>query len=224
MGLTQPITPQALHAAASTGSISNLVVWRDVSAGDVIFVPAGTIHAIGAGLVIAEIQQRSDATFRMFDYGRKRELHIDNAVAVAVAGPAAFHVPPVQLSGARTVLVSNRHFTIEKFDLPPDSNWRLGSDSETWMLVLAGSGTTADFSVTIGAAVYLESDRADIGTGTAGLTGLLAYTGRGLAPDLQRRVGLADTTDARRTPEAAFSASLTQAMAEPAHGCIETVQ
>ena len=57
-------------------------------AGDVVFVPAGTIHAIGAGLVIAEIQQRSDATFRMFDFGRKRELHVANAVAVAAAGPA----------------------------------------------------------------------------------------------------------------------------------------
>ena len=51
--------------AIDDGSISDLVVWRDVAPGDVIFVPAGTIHAIGAGLVIAEIQQRSDATFRL---------------------------------------------------------------------------------------------------------------------------------------------------------------
>ena len=63
-------------------------MWRTVSPDDVIFIPAGTIHAIGAGLVIAEIQQRSDATFRLFDYGRKRELHIENAIAVADAGPA----------------------------------------------------------------------------------------------------------------------------------------
>ena len=62
-------------------------MWRAVSADDVISVPAGTIHAIGAGLVIAEIQQRSDATFRLFDHGRQRELHVESAIAVADAGP-----------------------------------------------------------------------------------------------------------------------------------------
>ncbi len=62
------------------GSISDLVEWQAVSPDDVIFVPAGTIHAIGAGLVIAEIQQLSDATFRLFDYGRQRELHIESVI------------------------------------------------------------------------------------------------------------------------------------------------
>ena len=71
---------------------------RRCRAGDTIFVPAGTIHAIGAGLVIAEIQQRSDATFRLFDHGRGRELHIENAIAVADAGPADFHVTPTRLT------------------------------------------------------------------------------------------------------------------------------
>jgi mannose-6-phosphate isomerase class I len=53
-------------------------------------VPAGAIHAIGGGLVIAEIQQRSDATFRLYDHGRQRELHIEDAIAVADVGPAKF--------------------------------------------------------------------------------------------------------------------------------------
>ena len=70
LGLKRRLTPQQLREAIDDGSISDLVVWQAVSAGDVIFVPAGTIHAIGAGLVIAEIQQRSDATFRLFDHGR----------------------------------------------------------------------------------------------------------------------------------------------------------
>ena len=88
LGLKRRLTPQQLRHAADDGSIADLVVWQAVSAGDAIFVPAGTIHAIGAGLVIAEIQQRSDATFRLFDHGRGRELHIENAIAVADAGPA----------------------------------------------------------------------------------------------------------------------------------------
>ena len=74
LGLSQRLTPQQLREAGEDGSITDLVVWHAVTQGDSIFVPAGTIHAIGAGLVIAEIQQRSDATFRLFDYGRKREL------------------------------------------------------------------------------------------------------------------------------------------------------
>ena len=55
--------------------------------GDVIFIPAGTIHALGAGIVLAEIQQRSDTTYRLFDYGRQRELHVDDGVAVANTWP-----------------------------------------------------------------------------------------------------------------------------------------
>ena len=77
LGLDQRLTRQQLRQAVDDGSISDLVVWQAVSPDDVIYVPAGTIHAIGAGLVIAEIQQRSDATFRLFDHGRQRELHVE---------------------------------------------------------------------------------------------------------------------------------------------------
>ena len=88
IGLKQRLTPQELRASIRDGSIASLTQWRSVAKGDIIFVPAGTIHAIGAGIVLAEIQQRSDTTFRLFDYGRQRELHEGNAVAVSEAGPA----------------------------------------------------------------------------------------------------------------------------------------
>ena len=80
IGLKRRMTSAQLRASIEDGSIADLVQWRGVVNDDVIFVPAGTIHAIGAGLVIAEIQQRSEATFRLFDYGRQRELHVDDAV------------------------------------------------------------------------------------------------------------------------------------------------
>ena len=88
VGLKGQLTAPQLRASIEDGSIADLVQWRPVRKDDAIFVPAGTIHAIGSGLVIAEIQQRSDATFRLFDYGRQRELHAVNAVASAHAGPA----------------------------------------------------------------------------------------------------------------------------------------
>jgi mannose-6-phosphate isomerase len=64
VGLNRRVTPQELRAAITNGSIVDLVQWRPVAKGDVIFIPAGTIHALGAGIVLAEIQQRSDTTYR----------------------------------------------------------------------------------------------------------------------------------------------------------------
>jgi mannose-6-phosphate isomerase len=97
LGLKKRVTAQQLRQASEDGSIADLVAWHAVSQGDSIFIPAGTIHAIGAGRIIAEIQ-RSDATFRLFDHGRQRELHIENAIAVADSGPAKFRVMPARLT------------------------------------------------------------------------------------------------------------------------------
>ena len=83
-----------MRASIEDGSIAELVQWRAVAKDDVIFVPAGTIHAIGAGIVLAEIQQSSDATFRLFDHGRQRELHVDNGVAAANAGRSISQATP----------------------------------------------------------------------------------------------------------------------------------
>ena len=98
LGLKRRLTPLQMRRAVDDGSIAGLVAWQTVRAGDTVFVAAGTVHAIGAGLVIAEIQQRSDATFRLFDHGRGRELHIENAIAVANAGPAGIRVTPIRVS------------------------------------------------------------------------------------------------------------------------------
>ncbi len=76
IGLKHPLSSVQLRAAVADGSIVSMVQWREVHEGDTCFVPAGTIHTIGAGIVLAEIQQQSDTTFRIFDYGHQRELHI----------------------------------------------------------------------------------------------------------------------------------------------------
>src|SRR6202045_1132810 len=83
VGLKRHLTPRELRASIRDGSIAGLTRWRPAVKGDIIFIPAGTIHAIGAGIVLAEIQQRSDATFRLFDFGRQRALDEDNGIAVA---------------------------------------------------------------------------------------------------------------------------------------------
>ena len=183
LGLKRRLTREQLRHAIDDGTISDLVVWQPAHPGDTTLVVAGTIHAIGAGLVIAEIQQRSDATFRLFDHGRGRELHIENALAVANAGPANFRVAPRRITDTRTLLASNSHFAFERIELAPNSIWCLEAELETWLLVISGSGRAGSFDVTTGDAIFAQSDRVSLRAGRNGLAGLVAYTGR-LIPEL----------------------------------------
>ncbi len=185
LGLKRRLSPEQLRHAIDDGSISDLVVWQAAHPGDTAFIPAGTVHAIGAGLVIAEIQQRSDATFRLFDHGRGRELHIESALAVATPGPADVLVTPTRLTDARTLLVSNSHFTLERIDLAPNSVWSLEAKHETWLLVVSGGARVDSFNVTIGDAVFAQSDHVNIRAGSNGLAGLVAYTGPAVPQFLQ---------------------------------------
>ena len=79
-----PVTRDELTAAARTGKIMDLLNWMEVDPGDTYFIPAGTVHAIGGGLALCEIQQNSNVTYRLYDYGRDRELHLEKAAAVSL--------------------------------------------------------------------------------------------------------------------------------------------
>lgn len=86
-GFKSEIGATELREAAERGTIEEMLDWHQVARGDFFFLPARTVHAIGAGLTILEVQQNSDITYRLYDYGRPRELHLDEAVAVAEAKP-----------------------------------------------------------------------------------------------------------------------------------------
>jgi mannose-6-phosphate isomerase len=88
LGLKQAMSEAELREAAADGSIEHRLDWIEARHGDFFSVPAGTIHAIGPGLSLIEIQQPSDVTYRLYDYGRDRELHVDDAVAVADRAPS----------------------------------------------------------------------------------------------------------------------------------------
>jgi mannose-6-phosphate isomerase len=87
IGLKHQVAADELRSGALDGSIEEMMNWHPVRRGDFIFVPSGTIHAIGAGISLLEFQQNADVTYRLYDYGRPRELHLDDAVAVARGGP-----------------------------------------------------------------------------------------------------------------------------------------
>lgn len=120
-GLRRATDPAAFREAVAKERLEELLNIVPVRAGDVIFVPAGTLHAINAGILLFEIQQKSDLTYRVYDYGRRdgqgrlRELHLDKAMAVldfGAAGPA--HVSPLPLAPGHELLVACPYFALER--------------------------------------------------------------------------------------------------------------
>jgi mannose-6-phosphate isomerase len=110
VGLNASTNEPSLRSAALDGSIEGMIDWRPAKAGDFVYNSAGTIHAIGAGVIVVEVQQNVDCTYRLYDYGRPRELHLDEGLAVSRTTPhhepRDRHVPP---TGTLT-LVSGPHF------------------------------------------------------------------------------------------------------------------
>jgi mannose-6-phosphate isomerase len=224
LGLSRRLTPLQLREAIDDDSIADLIVWHAVSANDVIFVPGRTIHAIGAGLIIAELQQRSDTTFRLFDPGRHRQLHIEDAILVADTGPANFEMHPNQLTAERRLLVSNPHFVFERIDLAANSSWYLEAERETWLLVLSGSAVAGSFEVALGDALFAQLDRVGIDVGASGMVGLVAYTGGGPVSHLLQRLTRPGSTHAGRPRELPMPISLTEAKPGSRNGRRETIK
>jgi len=83
VGLTQEMDADELRAAALDGSIERMLGYVEVRRGDFFSIPAGTIHTLGAGITLLEVQQNSDVTYRLYDFGRPRELHLEDALRVA---------------------------------------------------------------------------------------------------------------------------------------------
>lgn len=120
IGFKAPISPEAMRRAALDGSIEDLLQWHPARAGDFFYIPAGTVHAIGPGLSLVEVQQNSDMTYRLYDYGRPRELHLDAGIAVAqgLPYPRLLHCA-VPENGAVS-LVDGPHFRLDRLDGAPD--------------------------------------------------------------------------------------------------------
>jgi mannose-6-phosphate isomerase len=108
-GFREAISPRRVREAALSGEIEQLLKWWPVREGQVFFIPAGTVHALGGGITCCEIQQNNPITYRLYDYGRPRELHLERAMEVAVFEP---HPGPVVPAG--NVLASCRHFVTER--------------------------------------------------------------------------------------------------------------
>jgi mannose-6-phosphate isomerase len=139
LGFKAAISKEQAIAAAESGEIVDRLQWIPVAPGETYFVPAGTVHAIGAGIALCEIQQQSDITYRLFDYGRPRELHLEKGFSVSDLGPY----------DGRRVKVRCPYFATEELAFAGYLNLRTGAEL-TVLLVLEGEGTINGFPFQLG--------------------------------------------------------------------------
>lgn len=158
LGFREPITRERLHQATRTGEVEQLVNWIPVRAGQTYFTPAHTVHAIGAGIVLCEIQQNSDVTYRLWDYGRPRELHVEQAVPICDLAVHPGAVTPQSLGGGRESLVCCPYFVTESLTLPAGGEYRPDPQNSHLLICLEGTASIGDSTCRPGEVWLLPPD------------------------------------------------------------------
>jgi mannose-6-phosphate isomerase len=165
-GFREEITPERLRSSAVSGEIEHLLAWHDARPGDTFFIPAGTVHAIGGGLVLCEIMENCDLTYRLYDYGRPRELHLDHAARVSHLGPAA-----ARQQAREGVLVDCPYFTTEKHRV--SGRQRLESPGRTQsLIILEGELEISGLQANAGEVLRADSEAVEL-AGSATLLRIL---------------------------------------------------
>lgn len=144
LGFREPITRERLREASQSGEIESLLNWIEVHPGETYFTPAHTVHAIGAGIVLCEIQQNSDVTYRLWDYGRPREIHLDQAVPISDLTVHPGAARPHAQSDGREELVRDKHFVTELVRLDPGSRHTPAAENCQIWICLGGSGAIGE--------------------------------------------------------------------------------
>jgi len=137
LGLKPGTTREQLKRAIEDKTAENLLNWIEVHQGEMYYVDAGTVHAIAGGSILVETQQNSDTTFRLYDYGRPRELHVEQGIG---ATKEITHAGKV-LDGKGPVLVASPFFVVEKFGLTKGQTFELqAKDAAQALVAVAGGG------------------------------------------------------------------------------------
>ncbi|HEX7158191.1 MAG TPA: type I phosphomannose isomerase catalytic subunit [Edaphobacter sp.] len=138
LGLKDGATAADVERAIAAGTMEDLMRWVPVSVGDMLFVDAGTVHAIGPGVVLLETQQTSDVTYRLYDYGRPRELHLEQGLKVVKPKTQAGKVRPKEMDGF-TRLIEQKYFVVDRFDLGKMEERRVSFSGPGCLVGLKGS-------------------------------------------------------------------------------------
>lgn len=174
VGTKQPISRDELRASAVDGTIEDKLDWKPVKPGDFMYCASDTIHAIGGGLTVIEVQQNSETTYRLYDYGSDRELHLDDGIAVADPVPYVPIVSPGVVSEGRTIQVEGPKFVLER--------WTGGTHGVTlpegrtgWLIPITGSGSVAGVAFKAGECVTVTGSETIESSADADM--LFAYPG-----------------------------------------------
>lgn len=177
LGFRKSLSRETLRDAAQTGEIENLLAWRKPKAGEIIYVPAGTVHAIGGGVTLCEIQENSDITYRLFDFGRGRELHLDHALEVSRIEPHTHRTNPVALAHSRDELLVCQYFRIERLKPQPSIRLERGLPYYLILVSVKGSGTIAEENFKAGQAWLVPAGSEEIKVYGPDSEWILAYNG-----------------------------------------------
>lgn len=157
LGTHEPVDDDTLRKAALDGSIEELLDWKPVKAGDFIYAPSRTVHAIGSGITLIEIQQNSETTYRLYDYGRPRELHLEDGVAVADARPFVPAPMPGEVESGRTILVEGPKFVVERWP-GGERAVELPEGLTGWLVPVRGEGVADGVEWRAGQCVTVTGD------------------------------------------------------------------
>ncbi len=146
-GMKEGVTRESLAKAIEENRIMECLQEVPVEAGDCFYIPAGTVHSLGAGVLAAEIQQNSDTTYRLYDYnrpgldGKLRDLHIEDALNVIVYEGSGSTRMKTNLSETRTwlTLVQSPYFLVEK-GLVGDDKWEFSTTPESFVILVIAEG------------------------------------------------------------------------------------
>ncbi len=158
LGTHRQLDAAELRAAALDGSIEALLDWKQVKPGDVIHVLPGTVHAIGAGITLIEVQQNIDLTYRLYDYGRPRELHLDYGVPASDAKPFVNGSAPLAISPLREAIIHGGHFTVERWRSGGAIDVSLPDDMPGWVIPVTGGGLIDNEAARPGQCWLIESN------------------------------------------------------------------
>ena len=139
LGTKHEVSKDRLRGSAIDGSIEDLLDWKPVEAGDFLYCASDTIHAIGGGLTVIEIQQNSETTYRLYDYHSDRELHLDDGIAVADPVPYQPIVSPGAAGEGRYIQVEGPKFVLERWD-GGRRPVNLPEGTTGWLVPIKGSG------------------------------------------------------------------------------------
>ena len=156
IGFNGDVDASAIEAAARDGSIEEMLAWHPVEAGDVFLLPPGTVHAIGPGLCLVEVQQSSDTTFRLYDYGRPRELHLERGLAVARGEPYPSHLRGTIVSRGAT-LIDGAHFRLDRVEGTPDAEIAKAYAGGLLVLPLSGKVSAEGATAKAGECLYARA-------------------------------------------------------------------